>query len=98
MTKKSVIIFSLIIYLGIILTTSSPFQNNSVLDTHSSFSLNNNIQSIYAEENGDGGGDDDDGGGDDDDGGGDDDDGGGDEDGGGGGDVDGGAEEEGGRG
>ena len=79
MTKKSVIIISIILYFGVILITSSPFQHNSVLDTHSSFSLNNNIQSIYAEEDGDGGGDDGDGGGDDGDGGGDDGDGGGDD-------------------
>ena len=58
MTKKSVIIFSIIIYLGVILTTSSPFQHDNLLDNHSSFSLYNNIQLISAEEDGDGGGDD----------------------------------------
>ena len=56
MIKKSVLILSIIIYFGVILTTSSPLQHNNVFDNNSSFPLKNNIQFIYAEGD-DGGGD-----------------------------------------
>ena len=56
MIKKSVLIIGIIIYFGVIFTTSSPIQHNNVFDNNSSFPLKNNIQFIYAEGD-DGGGD-----------------------------------------
>src|SRR5215204_376958 len=50
MTKKSVLIFIIILYFGVILLTSLPFQHTSLFKNNASFSLNNNFQSAYAED------------------------------------------------
>jgi hypothetical protein len=55
MTKKSVIIISIVFYLGVILITSSPFQHNSLFKNNASFSLNDILPVVYAKD--DGGGD-----------------------------------------
>ncbi len=60
---KILFITSIIIYLGLILMTSSPFQANTLFQDKTNTSVNDNIQSVYAQKNGD----DDDNGKDDDD-------------------------------
>ena len=62
---KKLFITSIIIYLGLILLTSSPFQANNLFQDKTNTSVNDNIQSVYAQKNGDD--DDDDNGKDDDD-------------------------------
>ena len=52
MTKKSVIIVSIILYFGVILITSSPFQHNNIFNNYASFSFNDNFQFVYAEDDG----------------------------------------------
>ncbi len=61
---KKLFITSIIIYLGLILMTSSPFQANNLFQDKANTSVNDNIQTVYAQENDD---DDDDNGKDDDD-------------------------------
>ncbi len=60
---KKLFITSIIIYLGLILMTSSPFQANNLFQDKANTSVNDNIQTVYAQENDD----DDDNGKDDDD-------------------------------
>src|ERR671914_527794 len=56
MLKKSFTIIGLIIYFSIILTTSSPFQNNNLFEDNTISFVTNNTEFVYAEE--DNGGDD----------------------------------------
>ena len=62
---KKLLITSIIIYLFIILTTSSPFQANNLFQDRVNTAVNYNIQSVYAQDDDDD--DDDDNGKDDDD-------------------------------
>jgi len=57
MLKKSFTIIGLIIYFSIILTTSSPFQNNNLFEDNTISFVTNNTEFVYAEE--ENGGDDD---------------------------------------
>lgn len=50
---KKLFITSIIIYLGLILLTSSPFQANNLFQDKTNTSVNDNIQSVYAQKNGD---------------------------------------------
>ena len=50
---KKLFITSIIIYLGLILMTSSPFQANNLFQDKTNTSVNDNIQSVYAQKNGD---------------------------------------------
>lgn len=50
---KKLLITSIIIYLSIILTTSSPFQDNNLFQDKVNTSVNHNIQSVYAQGNDD---------------------------------------------
>ena len=62
MTKKSVILVSIILYFGVILITSSPFQHNSIFNNDANFSIKDNSQFVYATSDGGGDGGDGDGG------------------------------------
>ena len=64
---KILLITSIIIYLCVILTTSSPFQANNLFQDRVNTSVNHNIQPVYAQKNNDDDDDDDDNGKDDDD-------------------------------
>src|SRR5215204_4927598 len=55
MTKKSVLIFIIILYFGVILVTSLPFQHTSLFKNNASFSLTDLLPVVYAKD--DGGGD-----------------------------------------
>jgi hypothetical protein len=57
---KKLLIISIIVYLGIVLTTSSPFQDNTLFQDKVNTSVNPNIQSVYAQGNDDDDDDDDD--------------------------------------
>jgi hypothetical protein len=50
MLKKSFTIIGLIIYFSIILTTSSPFQNNNLFEDNTISFVTNNTEFVYAEE------------------------------------------------
>jgi hypothetical protein len=50
---KKLFITSIIIYLGLILLTCSPFQANNLFQDKTNTSVNDNIQSVYAQKNGD---------------------------------------------